>query len=110
MRGIITTEVEAKSLQDIVSKSLGYPKVGVSVGGGSHASVEESTTLCYTDVIQHPSNFEMWVLPVDDVVQNIVNDDVAFGLLTSDERDSLWLALQNVQELSSDWFPIKLQP
>jgi hypothetical protein len=108
MQGIIATEAETKLLRDIIAKALGYPKRGVLIGSGNHTPEEESVTLYYTDVLQHPSDVNRWALPVDSIVQNIVNDNVAFGLLIPSERDSLRLALQNVQELGSDWFSVNL--
>lgn len=37
MKAIVTTESEAKSLQDIIAKALGYPKSGINVAARSAA-------------------------------------------------------------------------
>lgn len=110
MQGIVTTEAETKSLRDIIAKALGYPKRGVPIGSGNHAPDEESVTLYYTDVLQHPSDVNRWALPVDSVVQNIVNDRNAVALLTAEEQTLLSNLLKNVQEIGSDWFFTILLP
>jgi predicted phosphoribosyltransferase len=110
MQGIVTTELEAKSLQDIIAKALGYPKQGVPVGGGIHASIEQSVTLYYVKAMQHPTRSDSWTCPVDNTVQNIVNDRNAVALLTVEEQTLLSNLLKNVQEIGSDWFSTILLP
>jgi hypothetical protein len=110
MQGIVTTELEAKSLQDIIAKALGYPKQGAPVGGGIHAPVEQSMTLYYVKAMQHPTRLDSWACPVDNTVQNIVNDRNSLALLTTEEQTLLSNSLKNLQEIGSDWFSAILLP
>lgn len=106
MKGIIfSTQEEAGQLRDIIAKALGYPQRGVNIGGGIHASIEESVTLYYVDTIQNPVDQAQWCIPVDETVENILNEQVQTARLNQDELKFLTTSLNLVQELSSDWFP-----
>jgi len=68
---VVKTDLAAiQAIQAKLDAALGYPKEGVKVGGGLHASKAESTTLHHAPILKHPTRNE-WALQVQGVTQHV---------------------------------------
>jgi hypothetical protein len=104
MKAIVTTEFEAKSLQDIIAKALRYPKSGINVPGGEHAPSDECSTILYVEAFSHPDGTP-WACPVDSTVEAIPSTPEEMARLSVPEQEELTRALPTAVELGPDWFP-----
>jgi hypothetical protein len=61
---IVSVKSDATDLQTKIDASAGYPKNGVDLGKGIHASKVQSQTVHQYEVIQHPVNTS-WAIKID---------------------------------------------
>ena len=55
---------DAQALASKVDTTLGYPKLGTTIGGGVPPTALQATTFRHANVLAHPSGTQ-WAYPVD---------------------------------------------
>lgn len=87
---ICLSSTDANKYQSDVDAAQGYPKDGIDIGGGIHASKAESRTYHQANVMKHPVN-AVWAYL----------DDTTIG----DAKGVAKPVGATVQVLDATWFP-----
>lgn len=86
---VCALQADADSYSATIDAKLGYPKDGIDIGGGIHATKLESRTLRHNKVLKHPT-LANWAYPRDAI----------------ETAQAVALPLgATVQVLDATWFP-----
>lgn len=88
---VCVTQIDANKYQSDVDVAQGYPKDGVDIGGGVHASKAESRTYHQAIVMKHPTTSSWAYL-----------DDTTIG----DAKGVVKPPGSMMQVLDATWFPV----
>jgi hypothetical protein len=90
---VFSSMVDATSFSASMDARLGYPKAGVNIGPGLHASIAEGTTLRHGEVVQHPT-LMAWRYPDDGPVKTEIGKGLVLPITATE------------QTLDATWFPV----
>ncbi|MDB4994365.1 MAG: hypothetical protein JWM74_1797 [Myxococcaceae bacterium] len=100
MKAITGTKSELLALAAKVDAEMGMPIAGVDVGEGIHAPPEQSLTVRYADLREHPTTKGEFVYPLDEKNRGVVAEkQVEDGELA----DPKAATLAGEVELGADW-------
>lgn len=85
---VFTDQPTATAFAAAIDADFGYPKDGVRVGGGIHASRAEGRTTRYAGILKHPT-LSRWAYPEDPVVRG-KEGRVPIGTATRQTLDATW--------------------
>jgi hypothetical protein len=91
---IFSTQAGAQACQTAVDSALGYPKVGIEVGGGIHVKDPNTggpfVTQTYAQVLKHPT-LPQYAYPADATSTGILSPNaVSLGLPAPTALDATW--------------------
>ena len=69
---IFDTRSAAIALCDMISTALGYPRLGTNFGNGMHAVQAQTVTKYYTDFLEKPGKFAVFI---DSVSRTFLRDE-----------------------------------